>query len=75
MKRHFCFILSLYLLLPGCSSEPVETPTKAAPPTPGGSSGISSNEDDLEKLINPEPLLALSQVGNIINTPQFIRSQ
>lgn len=74
MKRHFCFILSLFLFLLGCSSEPVETPTKAVP-TPGGPSGISSNEDDLEKLINPEPLLALSQVGNINNTPQFIRSQ
>ncbi len=74
MKFKLFFTMLFVLALSGCGGENAEAPTEVVPeqnPVP-----TTQNEpDNLERLVNPEPILALSQVGNINNTPQFVRAQ
>ena len=76
-SRIFIAMLSLcVVVLSGCGSETPDASQLSETPTDEVASAAPKTEtESLEKLINPEPILALSQVGNINNTPQFVRSQ
>ena len=76
MNFRFLNVALCVLLLAGCSSETLQdSPQLAAPDEQAAPPVSESGVETLEKLINPEPILALSQVGNINNTPQFVRAQ
>ena len=76
-SRIFIAILCLcVIVLSGCGSETQDaSPQSEALTDEVASAPPKTEAESLEELINPEPILALSQVGNINNTPQFIRSQ
>ena len=60
----------------GCSGgSPDDSSQSTTPADQAAAPVVETEAETLEKLINPEPILALSQVGNINNTPQFVRSQ
>lgn len=74
MKVKLFFVIPFVIALSGCGSEEADVSTDVVPEQ--AATSIAQNDaDNLEKLINPAPILALSQVGNVNNTPQFIRSQ
>ncbi|MEK6270948.1 MAG: toxin-antitoxin system YwqK family antitoxin [Planctomycetales bacterium] len=74
MKVKLFFAIPFVMTLSGCGSEEADVSTDVVPEQTATS--VAQNDaDNLEKLINPAPILALSQVGNVNNTPQFIRSQ
>ena len=75
MKRHIYFILALSWLMPGCSSEQVESPTTNSTASSANPSDNAPKKTEAEFSVDPEPIFALSQVGNINNTPEFIRAQ
>ena len=76
-SRIFIAMLGLsVVVLSGCGSETPDASQLSEAPTDEVASALPNTEtESLEKLINPEPILALSQVGNINNTPQFVRAQ
>ena len=74
MKPKLFFAISLLFTLIGCSSEETATSSQVAPQQDSSPNATNSNNKSVD-LINPEPLLALSQVGNVNDTPQFIQSR
>ena len=76
-NRIFIAMLCLcVVVLSGCGSETTDVSSQSETPTDEVASPAPKTEtESLEELINPEPILALSQVGNINNTPKFIRAQ
>ena len=71
-NRIFIAMLCLcVVVLSGCGSETTDVSSQSETPTDEVASPAPKTEtESLEELINPEPILALSQVGNINNTPK-----
>ena len=74
MKVKLFFAMPFLLALCGCGGGKSET-TPEVKPEQASNPVLQSAQEHLEKLVNPEPILALSQVGTVNNTPQFIRAQ
>ncbi len=74
MKVKLFFAMPFLLALSGCGGGKSET-TPEVKPEQASNPVLQSTQENLEKLVNPEPILALSQVGAVNNTPQFIRAQ
>jgi hypothetical protein len=74
MKVKLFFTMPFLLALSGCGGGKSET-TPEVKSEQASNPVLQSAQENLEKLVNPEPILALSQVGAVNNTPQFIRAQ